>query len=93
MKNKKRNEETKEQIIDVLMAIYNIPGEFFIIGIISIGIGKIIPNYGWILILFGTICFVLEIISPIIAGIELYKKAIKNIKRFFENNNSLNQSS
>jgi len=80
------DKETKEQIIEVLMSLYQVPGQYFIAGIISLGIGKSMlkfTNWGLILIIFGIICFVLEIISPIFTGIKLYKKAIENIKRIF----------
>ncbi|MFW9881586.1 MAG: hypothetical protein ACFFG0_51630 [Candidatus Thorarchaeota archaeon] len=81
------NNRTKDQIKEILMAIYQIPGEFFIGGAASIGIGQAMlsfTNLGIILILFGIFLFILEIISPIIAGIELYEKALKNVKRLFK---------
>jgi len=40
-------------------------------------------NWGYVLIILAYILFGLEIISPFIAGLKLYKKAIKNIKEFF----------
>lgn len=72
------NGETKEQIITILMALYKISGQWFILGIISFGIAEIMlknDNFGGIIFfLFGIFFFGLEIISPIIAGRELYEK-------------------
>jgi hypothetical protein len=79
--------DTREQIAEILMAVYQIPGEFFIAGIVLIGIGQAfleISNLGLILIFFGIFFLVLEAISPIIAGVKLYEKAIKNIKKMFK---------
>lgn len=78
--------ETKKQIVEILVTIYQIPGEFFIAGIISKEIGKSMlsfTNYGYILIIFGIFCIVMEVISPLIAGIRLYEKAIENINKIF----------
>lgn len=81
------NKETKEQIVEILTSIYQIPGEFFIAGLISKGIGESMISFtkwGYVLIIFGIFLFALEIISPFIAGIKLYEKAVKNVKRFIK---------
>ncbi len=81
------DEDTKEEIIELLMAIYKIPGQWFIGGIILLWIGKSMieyTNYRITLVFFGVIFIVLEVVSPILAGYELYKKAIDGIKNFFE---------
>ncbi|MBU4308648.1 MAG: hypothetical protein KJ566_02550 [Nanoarchaeota archaeon] len=79
-------EKTKEQIIEIIMALYKIPGQYFIAGIIAIGIGESfleITNGGILLIILGIFFFILEILSPIIAGKELYEKAKDNLKKIF----------
>lgn len=80
-------QETKDQIIEILMTIYQIPGEFFIAGIISIEVGKSMLDFNgfsWILIVFGILCLFLEFISPFIAGFKLYEKAMKNLTKFIK---------
>jgi hypothetical protein len=79
-------EGTREQISEVLMAIYQVPGEFFIVGLVVKGIGESFlsfTEYGHILVAFGTFLIIMEFISPFIAGIKLYEKAMKNIRRIF----------
>ncbi|MBS3108466.1 hypothetical protein J4409_01205 [Candidatus Woesearchaeota archaeon] len=71
------NENTKEDVVEVLMAIYKIPGQYFIAGIISFAFWNAmrdLTNWAIIFLLFGVFCFVLEIISPILAGKRLYNK-------------------
>jgi hypothetical protein len=78
------NEKTKKQIIKILMGIYHIPGEFAILGIVSLIMGNsmiILTNWAYILVFLGYILIVLEIISPFIIGIKLYKKAVNNIRK------------
>ena len=78
------NEETKEQIKKVLMALYNIPGQYIILAWISWEIAKALielTNLAIILFILAILFFILEFASPIIAGIELYRKAIRNLKK------------
>ena len=80
------NKDTKDQLIEVLTEIYQIPGQYFIAGIVLIGIGESMQGLtigGNILIAFGILFFIIEAVSPIIAGIKLYEKAVKNLKRIF----------
>jgi len=80
-------DETKEQIITIIKSLYQIPGQYFIAGVVSIGIGKAIldfTNWGLVLIILGIIFIALEIISPIIAGVELYEKGVKRLEKFLK---------
>lgn len=77
----------KEDIIEIILAIYQVPGQYFIGGIISFGIGISfleLTNWGWLLIVFAIFLFALEVISPILAGRRLYEKAVKNLRRLFK---------
>ena len=79
---------TKEDIVEILLAIYQVPGQFFIGGLISIGIGNSFlsfTDWGYLLIVLGIIFLIIEAVSPILAGVKLYNKALKNIKKIFKN--------
>ena len=83
----KIDQETKNQIIEILMAWYQIPGEFLIGGIVALGIGNSMLSFtklGLILIILGYFLIILEIVAPFIVGLQLYQKAIKNITKFFK---------
>lgn len=76
-----------EDIIEILTAIYQIPGEYFIAGIISGGIGSSMlnfTNWGYVLIVFGVICLIIEIVLPFLAGVRLYEKAVNNLINLFK---------
>ena len=70
----------KEDIIEILFAVYKVPGEFAIAGIILFAFWnamKDLTNLAIIFLLFGIFFFALEIISPILAGKRLYKNIFK----------------
>ncbi|MBR9705273.1 hypothetical protein GOV12_07710 [Candidatus Pacearchaeota archaeon] len=76
----------KEDIVRILMAIYRVPGEFFIAGIILIwlwNVTKELTNWSLLFLIFALFFFALEIISPILAGIRLYEKFIEMFKEIF----------
>lgn len=76
-----------EDIIEILTAIYQIPGEYFIAGIVAGGIGSSMlsfTNWGYVLIVLGIIFIAIEIALPFVAGVRLYEKAVNNIKRLFK---------
>ena len=78
--------ELKEDIIKILMAFYKIPGQYAIAGIILIGFWEVmrdLTNWSIFFLIFAIFFFVLEIISPILAGVRLYNNAIKWIKNLF----------
>ncbi len=80
------NEETKEQIAEILMAWYKIPGQYFITFLILLEFGETIlklTNWAYIILILSIFFLILEIISPFIAGVKLYNKAIKSIKNLF----------
>jgi site-specific recombinase len=72
--------QIKEDIIEILMAIYKIPGQYFIAGIILFAFWngmKDLTNWAIVFLLFGIFFFSLEIISPILAGKRLYENLVK----------------
>ena len=79
---------TKEDIIEILLTIYQVPGQFFICSLIALGIGNSFlsfTNWGYLLIVLGIIFIIIEAVSPILAGARLYNKALENIKKIFKN--------
>ena len=67
----------KEDITDILFAIYKIPGEFAIGAIIAFAFWnsmKGLTNWSIILFILGVFLVVLEILTPILAGVRIYKK-------------------
>ena len=67
----------KEDIIEMLFVIYKVPGEFAIGAIVVFGIWntmKDLTNWSIILFLLGIFLLVLEVLTPILAGVRIYKK-------------------
>ena len=80
------NRKTEDDIIELIRVIYKIPGQYLICAIFSFALWnamKHITPWAVSLLIFGIICIILEILSPIIAGQRLYDKALKNIKKIF----------
>ncbi len=70
----------KEDIKDILFAIYKIPGEFAIGAIIAFAFWNAmreITNWSILLFLLGLFLVVLEIFTPILAGVRIYKRIFK----------------
>jgi uncharacterized membrane protein (Fun14 family) len=70
----------KEDITEILFAIYKIPGEFAIGAIIAFALWnamKDITNWSIILFLLGIFFIILEVLTPILAGVRIYKKIFK----------------
>jgi uncharacterized membrane protein (Fun14 family) len=70
----------KEDITEILFAIYKIPGEFAIGAIIAFAFWnamKDITNWSIILFLLGIFFIILEVLTPILAGVRIYKKIFK----------------
>lgn len=75
--------QTNDDIITLFCAIYKIPGQYFIGGLILLYVWKTMRDwnpYAWLLILPAIIFFVLEVISVFTAGRRVFLK----IKEFFE---------
>ncbi len=76
----------KEDIVEILCVIYKVPGEFFIASIISYYFWestKILAPIFSVFLFFSIFFFILEIISPILAGMRIYEEAIDWIKDKF----------
>lgn len=70
----------KGDITEILFAIYKIPGEFAIGAIIAFAFWnamKDITNWSIILFLLGIFFIILEVLTPILAGVRIYKKIFK----------------
>ena len=70
----------KEDITEILFAIYKIPGEFAIGAIIAFAFWnamKGLTNWSVILFLLGIFFIILEVLTPILAGVRIYKKIFK----------------
>ena len=81
------NKKTKEDITEILMAIYKIPGQYFIAGIILFAFWngmKDLTKWAIIFPLLGIFFFALEIISPILVGKRLYENLVKWWKKQFK---------
>ena len=80
------NEKTKEEITEILLALYNVPGQYFIAAAILFAFWhamKETTNWAILALIFGIMCTALEIITPILAGKRLLEKLSRNIKRLF----------
>jgi len=67
----------KEDITDILFAIYKVPGEFAIGAIIAFAFWnamKGLTNWSIMLFILGVFLVVLEILTPILAGFRIYKR-------------------
>ncbi len=76
-------EDLKEKIVEILFAIYKIPGQFAIAGLIALYIAQTSTDFLAIFI-FYFLCaflFILEAIAPFLAGVEIYKEAIDCLKK------------
>ena len=72
--------DIKEDIIEILFAIYKIPGEFAIASIISFGFWNAMKELtGWSIffLLFGIFFAGLELSTPFLAGWDIYKQFFK----------------
>ena len=70
----------KEDITEILFAIYKIPGEFAIGAIIAFAFWnamKGLTNWSVILFLLGIFFIILEVLTPILAGVRIYKNIFK----------------
>lgn len=80
------NKQTKEDIIELILTVYKVPGQYIIFAMILFALWKATKDItGWSIffLIFGLVFIILEIISPIMAGKRLYDKALKNIKKLF----------
>jgi hypothetical protein len=81
------NKQTEEDITEILLAIYKVPGQYVIGAMILFALydtTKELTNASIIFPIFAIIFIILEIISPIMAGKRLYKKAVKGIKKILK---------
>jgi hypothetical protein len=77
-------EQTKEDIVEIILAIYKVPGQYAIGAMIFFAFWDAMKDMtGWAILfpIFGVIFISLEILSPIMAGKRLYEKAMKNLKK------------
>ena len=70
----------KEDVSDILMAVYKIPGQYTIGAILAFGFWNALrdlTNWAYVLLILGIFFILLEIISPILAGARIYKRFFK----------------
>lgn len=70
----------KEDIIEILLAVYKVPGEFAIAGIIAFAFWnamKDLTGWSFIFLILGIFFVILEILSPFLVGLRLYKNIFK----------------
>ncbi len=73
-------EQDKKDILTIFSAIYKIPGEYFIAGLVLFYLWKTMKDwnpYAWIALLFSIVFFIIEFIVPFAAGKRLLDKIIK----------------
>jgi hypothetical protein len=74
----------KEDLIEIISAIYGIPGQYWLAGYISLEFWKAMKDvnpYSWIMLLLATICFILDPLSLYFA----WDRITTRIGNFFEN--------
>ncbi|MBW2982630.1 hypothetical protein KY343_07130 [Candidatus Woesearchaeota archaeon] len=79
--------QIKEDIIEILMILYKIPGQYFIAGLISFYLWngmKGLTNWAILFLIFGFLFLALEIISPILVGIRLYGNLVEWWGKYFK---------
>ena len=79
------NTQTKEDLLTIFSTAYKIPGEYFILGIISYYAWLSIKswnNFSWMLLLFSALCHALEFITPIAAGRRLLELLLRYFNAF-----------
>ena len=70
----------KEEIAEILFAIYRVPGEFAIGSIISFGFWKAmkdLTNWSLVFLLLSIFLIIMEVLTPFIAGFSVYKRIFK----------------
>lgn len=71
----------KEDIKEILFAIYKIPGEFFIAGLIAWAFWnsmRNLTNFAIIFLFLSIFLFMLEILTPFLAGWRIYKRIFEH---------------
>jgi len=78
------NKQTKEDITEILLAFYKVPGQYVIGAMILFAFWnemKDITRWAIFFPILGIVFIILEILSPIMAGKRIYDKALKNLKK------------
>ena len=81
------NNQTKDDITEIIRAVYKVPGQYAIGAIILFAFWNVMKDKTLLAILFpifAVVFIILEILSPIMAGKRLYDKGVKNIKKLFK---------
>ena len=81
------NKQTKEDIVEILLAIYGVPGQYIIGAIILMAFWNAMKDMTNWAIFFPIIAFIfiiLEVLTPIMAGKRLWEKIKRNFRRFFK---------
>lgn len=81
------NKKTKEDIIQILLAIYGIPGQYIIGAMILMAFWEAMKDMtSWAIFfpIFAILFVVLEVLTPIMAGKRLLEKVKKNFKKIFK---------
>ncbi len=79
--------QTREDIVEILLAIYGVPGQYVIGAMILIAFWNAMKNMtGWAIFfpIFAIIFIILEVLTPILAGKRLLEKVKKNFKKIFK---------
>ena len=79
--------QIKEDITEIILAFYKVPGQYAIGAIILFAFWNAMKDItGWAIFfpILAIVFIILEILSPIMAGKRLYDQAIRSIKKFFK---------
>jgi len=77
--------QAKDDIADILLAIYGVPGLYSIGALILFALGNAMQNLiSWALLfqIVGVLFIILEIITPIMAGERLLQNLEKKFRKF-----------
>lgn len=79
--------EIKEALEEILFAIYKIPGQFGLAALIALSIAQSSYSLTQVSFYLLSIFFlILEFSTPIIAGIEIYQRALENLENLLGHN-------
>ncbi len=79
--------QIKEDIIEIILSIYKIPGQYAIGAMILFALWDAMKDMtGWAIffLILAIVFIILEVLSPILAGKRIYDQAVKNFKKIFK---------
>lgn len=79
--------QTKQDIVDILLAIYGVPGQYIIGAMILMAFWNAMKDMtGWAIFfpILAFIFIILEVLTPIMAGKRLLEKVKNNFRKIFK---------